>query len=144
MNYQEIKQLKEAFEDVPGTYLFTADRCKAGYWLNMFCMSLQKEANREEFRADEAAYLQQYDMTDEQREAVLERNWLRMIQLGGNIYYTAKLAACDGHSFQFVAGEMTGMGQDRYRKMMVDGGRVVDGNRSKAENNGIVVAQSNG
>lgn len=144
MNYQEIKQLKDAFEDVPGTYLFTSDRCQAGYWLNMFCMSLQKEANREEFRADEEAYLRKYDMTDEQRQSVLDRDWLKMIQLGGNIYYTAKLAGCDGHSFQYVAGEMTGMGQDAYRRMMVDGGRVLEGNRSKGENNGKVVAESNG
>lgn len=144
MNYQEIKELKDAFEDVPGTYLFTSDRCQEGYSLNMFCMSLQKEANREAFRADESAYMNKYDMTEAQRQAVLNRDWLGMIQLGGNIYYTAKLAACDGHSFQYIAGEMTGMGQDAYRRMMVDGGRVVEGNRSKGENNGKVVAESNG
>ena len=144
MNYQEIKKLKEAFEDVPGTYLFNSERCKAGYWLNMFCMSLQKPENRKAFNADEASYLAKYDMTDEQRQAVLDRDWLLMIQLGGNIYYTAKLAANDGRSFQFVAGEMTGMGQKAYRRMMVDGGRVLDGNRSRSENNGQIVVRSNG
>lgn len=144
MDYQDIKKLKEAFEDVPGTYLFNSDRCKSGYHLNMFCMSLQKESNRKEFLADEPKYLDKFPMTEEQRRCVLERDWLGMIQSGGNIYYTAKLAATDGHSFQFVAGEMTGMGQDAYRDMMVEGGRIVDGNRSKSENGGKVLVQSNG
>lgn len=144
MNYQDIKKLKEAFEDVPGTYLFNSDRCKAGYHLNMFCMSLQKESNRKAFFADEAKYLTQYPMTEEQRRYVLDRDWLGMIQSGGNIYYVAKLGAADGHSFQYVAGQMTGMGQEAYRNMMVEGGRVVDGNRSKSENGGKVVVASNG
>ena len=121
------------FEDIPGTYLFNKDRCHEGYYLNMFCMSLIKLHNRETFRADEEAYLDKFPLTEEQRRCVLERDWLGMIHVGGNIYYISKLGATDGRSFQYLAGAMSGMTQEEYRDMMVAGGRLIDGNRSKSE-----------
>jgi protocatechuate 4,5-dioxygenase alpha chain len=123
----------KAFEDIPGTILFDANRSREGYHLNMFCMSLMKPSNRDAFRADQRAYLAKYPMTDEQKQAILDRDWNRMLQLGGNIYYTSKLAACDGLSFQNIAALMTGSSQDDYARMMLDGGRSPDGNRSKSE-----------
>jgi protocatechuate 4,5-dioxygenase alpha chain len=123
----------EAFEDIPGTLLFNADRSRQGYHLNMFCMSLMKHDNREAFRADERAYLAKFPMTPEQTKSILDRDWNRMLELGGNIYYTAKLAACDGLSFQQIAALMTGKTQADYAKMMLEGGRPIDGNRSKSE-----------
>jgi protocatechuate 4,5-dioxygenase alpha chain len=121
------------FEDIPGTYLFNRDRSRQGYHLNMFCMSLMKDENRQAFKADEAAYLDRFPMTPEQRQAVLHRDWLGMIKLGGNIYYTSKLGATDGKSFQYLAAEMCGMTQDDYAAMMLAGGRPIKGNRSKRE-----------
>ena len=121
------------FEDIPGTYLFNKDRCHEGYYLNMFCMSLKKPDNRESFRANEGAYLDKFPLTEEQRRCVLERDWLGMIHVGGNIYYTSKLGATDGRSFQYLAGAMSGMTQEEYRDMMVAGGRLIDGNRSKSK-----------
>jgi protocatechuate 4,5-dioxygenase alpha chain len=124
---------EEAFDDIPGTILFDAERSRQGYHLNMFCMSLMKHENREAFRADEAAYLARFPMTAEQAQSVLTRNWNGMLELGGNIYYTAKLAACDGLSFQQIAAIMTGSTQEAYAQMMLDGGRSPEGNRSKSE-----------
>jgi protocatechuate 4,5-dioxygenase alpha chain len=123
----------EDFDDIPGTYLFDRNRSRAGYHLNMFCMSLMKAENREAFRADEAAYLEGFPLTAEQRRCVLERDWLEMLRVGGNIYYTSKLGATDGLSFQYLAGAMSGAGQEEYRRMMAEGGRSIEGNRSKAE-----------
>ena len=123
----------EAFEDIPGTYLFNKDRCHEGYHLNMFCMSLMKAENREAFLADEAAYLDRFPLTEEQRRCVLERDWLGMIKVGGNIYYTSKLGATLGRSFQYMAGAMSGLSQEEYRAMMAAGGRSIDGNRSRSE-----------
>ena len=122
-----------AFDDIPGTILFDAERSRQGYHLNMFCMSLMKAENREAFRADEPSYLAQYPMTPEQTQSILDRDWNRMLELGGNIYYTAKLAACDGLSFQQIAALMTGSTQADYAQMMLEGGRRPEGNRSKAE-----------
>ena len=98
----------------------------------MFCMSLMKEENRKAFKANEAEYLDRFPMTPEQREAILKRDWNRMLELGGNIYFTAKLGATDGHSFQHMAAMMTGSTQEEYAEMMLAGGRSVEGNRSKS------------
>ncbi len=121
------------YNDIPGTTVFDAIQSRRGYHLNMFCMSLMKEENRRAFRADEKAYLDRVPMSEEQKRAVLDRDWSRMIELGGNIYYTSKLGATDGKSFQYLAAEMTGMTQEQYARMMLEGGRPVEGNRSKKE-----------
>ena len=121
------------YDDIPGTTVFDARRSRAGYHLNMFCMSLMKAENREAFKADEAAYLQRFPMTDAQRESVLKRDWNGMIALGGNIYFTSKIAATDGLSFQQIAAKMSGVTQQEYADMMLAGGRSVEGNRSKKE-----------
>ena len=121
--------MKKDYEDIPGTLVFDADRSREGYHLNQFCISMRLQKNREAFNADEEAYLDKYPMTAEQRQAVRDRDWNGMLMLGGNIYYTSKLAANDGINFQQLAGIMTGMGDEAYRKMMLDGGRSPDGNR---------------
>jgi len=120
------------FSDIPGTTLFDMQRSRQGYHLNMFCMSLMKPDNRAEFKANEAAYLQKFPMTPEQRDAVLKRDWNRMIELGGNIYFLSKLFSSDGLSFQHVAALMTGSTQEQYAQMMLQGGRSIEGNRSKS------------
>lgn len=121
------------YDTIPGTTVFDAQRSRQGYWLNQFCMSLMKADNRTAFKADESGYLDQFPMTPEQKQAVLDRDWNRMIELGGNIYFTAKLGATDGMSFQQMAAAMTGMTQQQYADMMLHGGRNPEGNRYKAE-----------
>ena len=121
------------YDDIPGTIVFDGRRSRRGYGLNKFLMSLNQPANREAFRNDERAYLDRFALDDEQREAVLRREWLRLIELGGNVYYTYKLAACDGMTFQDLAGEQTGMTAEDFAQMMLDGGRSPKGNRSRAE-----------
>ncbi|MFT3905300.1 MAG: protocatechuate 4,5-dioxygenase subunit alpha [Steroidobacteraceae bacterium] len=121
------------YDDIPGTTVFDAERSRQGYWLNQFCMSLMKAENRAAFKADEAAYLKKWAMTEDQRQAVLARDWNRMISLGGNIYFLAKIFSSDGKSFQYVAALMTGASQEAYARMMLDGGRSPDGNRYQSE-----------
>ena len=121
--------LDKPYLDVPGTTIFDAEQSRKGYHLNQFCMSLLQAANRDRFKADERAYLDQWPMTEAQKLAVLARNLNRCIALGGNIYFLAKIGATDGKSFQQMAGSMTGMTEDEYRAMMIGGGRSVEGNR---------------
>jgi len=125
--------LPKDYDDLPGTVVFDADQARRGYHLNMFCMSLMKAENRAAFKADERAYLDRYPMNEEQKQAILKRDWNGMLQLGGNIYFTAKLAATDGLSFQQIAAMMTGSTQADYAQMMLNGGRPPEGNRSKSE-----------
>jgi protocatechuate 4,5-dioxygenase, alpha chain len=121
------------YADVPGTTIFDADQARKGYHLNMFCISLMKAANRERFKANEAAYLDEWPMTDEQKHAVLERNYNRMIELGGNIYFLAKIFSTDGKSFVYAASLMTGVSQEEYAQLMLNGGRSIVGNRYVGE-----------
>jgi len=120
------------YDDIPGTFIFDAEKSRQGYHLNMFCMSLMKAENRKAFKENEAAYLKAYNLTPEQTDAVLRRDYNRMLELGGNIYFTAKLGATDGHSFRHLDATMTGSTQDDYAAMMLAGGRSVEGNRSKS------------
>jgi len=121
------------YDDLPGTVVFDADKAREGYHLNMFCMSLMKAENRAAFKADERAYLDKWPMTEAQKQAILARDWNRMLELGGNIYFTAKLGATDSLSFQQLAAKMTGYTQAEYAEMMLKGGRSPNGARSKAE-----------
>jgi protocatechuate 4,5-dioxygenase alpha chain len=123
------------YDDIPGTFVFDAERSRQGIGINMFCMSLMKDENRKAFKANEADYLKKFKLTPEQTDAVLKRDYNRMLELGGNIYFTAKLGATDGHSFQHLAAVMTGNTQDDYAKMMLGGGRNVEGNRSRTGKN---------
>jgi protocatechuate 4,5-dioxygenase alpha chain len=125
--------LEKPYLDVPGTTLFDMDQSRAGYALNQFCMSLMKAGNRERFKADQRAYLDEWPMTEAQKQAVLDVDLNRAIALGGNIYFLAKLGATHGLSFQQMAGSMTGMSEDQYRQMMIRGGRSVEGNRVLGE-----------
>ena len=120
------------YESIPGTYVYDSRRGRMGYALNMFCMSLNKAGNREDFKQNQAAYLDRFALTAEQRRAVLDRDWLGMLRLGGNIYYTIKIAFCDGLTFQDVAGMMSGVPKETYAKMMLAGGRNPQGNRYKS------------
>jgi protocatechuate 4,5-dioxygenase, alpha chain len=125
--------LPKEYDDLPGTVVFDADQARKGYHLNMFCMSLMKAENRAAFKKNERAYLDNWPMTEAQKQAILKRDWNEMLQLGGNIYFTAKIAATDGLSFQQIAAMMTGKTQAEYADMMLKGGRSPDGNRSKSE-----------
>ena len=121
--------LDKPYLDVPGTTIFDTEQSRKGYHLNQFCMSLMQAVNRDRFKADERAYLDEWPMTEDQKLGVLSRDLNRCIALGGNIYFLAKIGATDGKSFQQMAGSMTGMTEDEYRAMMVGGGRSVEGNR---------------
>jgi protocatechuate 4,5-dioxygenase alpha chain len=121
--------LDKPYQNIPGTTIFDAEQSRKGYWLNQFCMSLMKAANREHFKANEKAYLDEWPMTEEQKAAVMARDLNWCMRTGGNIYFLAKIGATDGRSFQQMAGSMTGLTEDEYRTMMVSGGRPIEGNR---------------
>ena len=121
----------EEYEDIPGTWVFDAQRARKGYHLNQFLYSLMKAENRKEFLADERKYLMKFPMTQEQREAVMKRAWNKLLDLGGVSYALAKLAFTDGKSYQFMASQMVGVPEKDYVDMMMKGGRSVEGWRSK-------------
>ena len=125
--------MSKEYEDIPGTYVFDADRSREGYHLNMFCISLRLEVNRQKMEDDPETYLATFPMSEQQKQAVRDRDWNGLLALGGNIYYTSKLAAFDGVNFQNLAAMMTGTSREEYRDMMLKGGRSIEGNRYKSE-----------
>jgi protocatechuate 4,5-dioxygenase alpha chain len=129
----DIHEYLAAFDDIPGTRVFTAKRARQGYQLNQFAMSLMKAENREKWKADERAYLAAWPMTDAQKQAVLDRDYNQLLDLGGNIYFLAKVFSTDGQSFAQAVSTMTGMSFEDYTAMMVGGGRSPEGQRSIRE-----------
>lgn len=129
----DIHDYLAEFEDIPGTRVYTTKRARQGYWLNQFAMSLMKAENRKRWLADEEAYIADWPVTSEQKEALLARDYNRMLDLGGNIYYLAKIFSTDGKSFVEAVSTMTGMSVDDYKAMMQAGGRSPDGVRSIRE-----------
>jgi protocatechuate 4,5-dioxygenase, alpha chain len=127
---QDIHAYLAEFDDIPGTRVFTAARARQGYHLNQFAMSLMKPENRERWKADERAYLAAWPMTDAQKDAVLARDYNRLLDLGGNIYFLSKIFSTDGLSFAEAVSTMTDMSFAEYRDMMLAGGRSPQGNRS--------------
>ena len=123
----------EQFKDIPGTTIFTIERARQGFWLNQFCMSLREQANRARFKADEAAYLGEWEMSQEQRQAVLDRDFQKMLDLGGNVYFLSKIFASDGLSYVQAVSTMTDLTTPEYQQMMLNGGRNIEGWRSKKE-----------
>ena len=117
-------------EDIPGTRVFTAARARKGYHLNQFAMSLMKAENRERFKADERAYLDEWELSDEAKAALLARDYNALLDLGGNIYFLSKLFSTDGQSFAQAVSTMTAMNFEDYTAMMGAGGRSAVGNRS--------------
>ena len=129
--------LDKPYKDIPGTTVFDADMARKGFHLNQFSMSLMKEANRDRFKADERAYLDEWPMSEEQRQAVLDRDYNAMIATGGNIYFIAKIFSSDKQSFVHAAAGMTGVTKEQYADMMVNGGRSIEGNLfTNEEDNG--------
>lgn len=110
------------YDDIPGTYVFDGKTSLKGYPLNKMCMSFNRAENREAFQQDEEAYCRKYGLSEEQIEAVIKRDWLRMVQLGGNFYYLAKLAVPLGCSVQDASAQMRGMTVEEYKQMLSDGG----------------------
>lgn len=127
---QNIHEYIAAFDDIPGTRVFTAARARKGYWLNQFAMSLMTPENREAWKADERKYLENWSMSEDQKEAILARDYNRCLDLGGNVYFLAKVFSTDGLSFAEAVSTMTDMTFPEYREMMNKGGRSPQGNRS--------------
>jgi len=128
-----MKPNYEQFDDIPGTTIFTIEKARQGFALNQFCMSLRTEENRKRFLADEAAYLDEWSMTPDQKDAVLTRDFQKMLDTGGNVYFLSKIFASEGKSYVQAVSTMTDRNVEQYTAMMVAGGRSIEGWRSKKE-----------
>jgi protocatechuate 4,5-dioxygenase alpha chain len=109
--------------DIPGTTIFDGDEAQKGFALNRMCFSFNSAENRNTFRKDEEAYMAKYGLTPEQKQAVREKNVLKMIAAGGNVYYLAKLAGIYGLNVQDIGAQQTGMSVEAFKRKLVEAGR---------------------
>lgn len=127
---RDIHAYLAELEDIPGTRVYTGKRARVGFHMNQFAMSLMKPENCARWKADERAYLDEWKLTEDQKQALLDRDYNRCLDLGGNIYFLAKVFSTDGKSFLQAVGTMTGMSPEDYQAMMIAGGRSPEGLRS--------------
>ena len=110
-------------QDIPGTIIFDGDQAQKGYALNRMCFSFNNAENRAAFLKDEDAYCAKYGLNDEQREAIKNRNVLRLIECGGNVYYLAKFAGIFGLNVQDIGAQQTGTTVDAFKAKLAAAGR---------------------
>lgn len=103
---------------IPGTYIFDGRMAMKGYNLNRMCYSFNSAENRKKFKAFPEAYCHAYNLTRDQIHAVTDLDVLRMLQLGGNIYYLAKLTGIYGMTVQDLGAQQTGLSLDEFRAML--------------------------
>jgi len=106
-------------EPIFGTTMFDGEMARKGYALNKMCYSFNAQVNRDEFLADEEAYMDKYGLTEVQKEAIRNKVVLDLLAAGGNIYYLAKFAGIFGLGVQDVGAQQTGMTVDEFKDMLV-------------------------
>ncbi|MCB9957476.1 MAG: protocatechuate 4,5-dioxygenase subunit alpha [Rhodospirillaceae bacterium] len=107
---------------IPGTVLFDGTQAIKGYALNKMCYSFNKKANRDEFLADEEAYMEKYGLNEQQKQAIRAKVVLDMLEAGGNIYYLAKFAGIFGLNVQDVGAQQTGMSVEEFKEKLLRAG----------------------
>lgn len=113
-----------ATRQIPGTTLFDGAQARKGYALNKMCFSFNDAANREAFQSDEIGYCLRYGLDEQQRQAIRERNVLKLIAAGGNVYYLAKFAGILGLDVQDLGAQQTGMSKDAFKAKLLAAGRT--------------------
>jgi protocatechuate 4,5-dioxygenase alpha chain len=104
------------------TPIFDGRAAQRGYPLNAMCFSFNDAARRERFKRDPEGYFAEYGLNEEQRQAVRDRDVLRMIALGGNAYYLLKLANLLGMDVQDIGAQQTGLSRaDFQAKLQAQG-----------------------
>jgi protocatechuate 4,5-dioxygenase alpha subunit len=99
---------------IPDTPLLDRARQLRGYRLNKMAMGLGDPANRAAFKADERAYLDRFGLSEEERRAVLARDWREMIRLGGNLFFILKISAVDPIRITEIGAHQAGMDHETF------------------------------
>jgi len=117
---------KHAYEDIPGTYVFDGKTSHTAYALNKMLFSFNHEENRQEFSRDEEAYATKYGVTDKQKEALLNGDFLGLMRMGANIYYLAKLAVPRGVSVQDTGAAFQGITTEEFKANLAKNGEGLE------------------
>jgi len=103
------------YDRIPGTYVFNGENAHRAYALNRLLFSFNQATNRQEFAWNESDYADRFGLNAEQKAALLNRDFLKMIRLGANIYYVAKLAIPSGVSVQDAGAAFQGITTQEFK-----------------------------
>jgi protocatechuate 4,5-dioxygenase alpha chain len=109
--------------EIPGTVVFNGRQSRLGLPLNNLAIALNKKAEREQFAAEPEAFMSRFGLSDSQKDAVRSRDFLRMIELGGNIYFIYKIGMVDGLRVPDIVASIAGQTTEEFVEMMRNGGR---------------------
>ena len=106
---------KHDYDNIPGTYVFNGENAYKAFGLNKLLFSFNHEKNRKAYTENPAAYADKFSLTDEQRAALLDGQFLELLRLGANIYYVAKLAVPNGVSVQDAGAAFQGITTEEFQ-----------------------------
>ena len=105
---------RDSDDDLPQVPLFDREHQRRGRAMNMMAMSLNRKVNRVLFKRDELAYLERYGLSEEQKRAVVNRDWREMVRLGGNLFCILKITAVDPYPITKIGADQRGMDHDDF------------------------------
>jgi protocatechuate 4,5-dioxygenase alpha chain len=103
------------YDAIPGTYVFNGKTAHPAYALNKLLFSFNSADNRAAFAVDPSAYADKFGLTPAQRAALLADDFLKLLRLGANIYYLAKLAVPRGFTVQDAGAAFQGISTDEFK-----------------------------
>ena len=103
---------------IPGTSMFDGHLSRKGFQLNKMFYSFNDKPARDAFLADQAAYCDKFKVTAIQKEAVLNKDILKLLDEGASIYHLAKFAGVFGMNMQDIGALQTGMTVEAFHEKL--------------------------
>jgi protocatechuate 4,5-dioxygenase alpha chain len=104
-------------DHIPGTHVFTGQRSQKGLKLNRFCYSLHEEKNREAFKSEPDAYMDSCDLSDWEKQKVMERDWKALVEEGGaSVYMLFKIGAINHEGLASYGAQQLGQTLEEFMK----------------------------
>jgi len=97
---------RQVSRPIPDTSIFDLRLSRRGLRLNKLCASLCSPENRAAFKRDEAAYLDRFQLTPEEKALVQRRDFQGLIEAGTNIYALLKIGSATGNGLYRMGAQM--------------------------------------
>ena len=90
----------------PELDLFDEEAARSGLRLNRAAYSLKHPEQRDLFARDEPAWMDQFELTDKERELITGRDWIELWRRGMSIYTMIKLIGVTGTPLVEIGRQM--------------------------------------
>ena len=93
---------------IQGSEVFDLATSWRGLRINKMCNALSQAANREAFQRDEEPFMTAWNLTEDEKQLVRERDFSGLLAAGGNIYFLLKLGVVTGNGLYKMGAKMRG------------------------------------